>query len=255
MLITRARDQAAALAKPLEEAGAVVTSLPTIEIRPPQSFQPIDKALQKLPAYDWLILTSVNGVKALLRRMEKMEVSTTLVNRLKIAAIGPATKAVCEENGLKVEVVPAEYVAESVVEALKDRVQGKRVLLVRAKVARDIIPTQLREHGAEVDIAEAYETVVPPQAWRKLKELLADLEQRPQVITFTSSSTAKNFISILERGSSPKQVLAGIKLASIGPVTSATIREVGLWVDVEAAEYTVLGLVQAIAANFAGEQK
>ncbi len=246
LLVTRARDQAAALAKPLQELGGLVMVLPMIEIRPPQSFQPLDKALHKLPAYDWLILTSVNGVKALLRRMEKMEVGVSMVNRLQIAAIGPATKAACEENGIKVSIVPPEYVAESVVDALKDKVAGQRVLLVRAKVARDVIPVQLRGFGAEVDVAEAYETVVPEKAFKKLKDLLHDPAERPQVITFTSSSTAKNFVSVLEKGISLKQLLSGIQLASIGPVTSATLREVGLWVDVEAAEYTIPGLIEAI---------
>ena len=246
ILITRAHEQAAALARKLEELGASVLSVPTIEIRPPQSFQPLDKALKKIPAYDWLILTSVNGVKALERRLLKQQIDVGLLRHLSVAAIGPATRAEIERLGLKVTVMPDEYVAEAVVSALQGRVSGKRVLLVRAKVARDIIPKQLRDAGAEVDVAEAYETVLPQKSREKLRAALEDEDSRPQAITFTSSSTVKNFVALLPQGKSPKEILPGIALASIGPVTSATLREVGLWVNIEAADYTIPGLVDAL---------
>jgi uroporphyrinogen-III synthase len=247
ILITRSREQAPALAKLFEAEGATVISIPTIEIVPPQSFQPLDKALKKIHAYDWLILTSVNGVEALRRRMDKVEVDAGLLRRLKIAAIGPATAAAVEALSAKVEVVPEEYVAESVVDALRSRVFGKKILLVRAKVARDVIPQELRKAGAEVDVAEAYETVIPLNSRAKLTETLTGSEW-PDLITFTSSSTVKNFMALLPQGTSPKELLKDIKLASIGPVTSKTLREVGLWVDVEAGEYTIQGLVAAVAA-------
>src|SRR3954462_13513733 len=157
VLVTRAHHQAAEMARELEALGATVLSIPTIEIVPPQSFQPLDKALKKIPAYDWLIVTSVNDVKALERRMLKQEIDTGLLRHLSIAAIGPATRAKLEALGLKVTVMPEEYVAEAVVAELAGKVAGKRILLVRAKVARDIIPKQLRDAGAEVDVAEAYE--------------------------------------------------------------------------------------------------
>ena len=246
VLITRAHQQAAAMARELESVGATVISIPTIEIRPPQSFQPLDKALKKIPAYDWLILTSVNGVLALWKRMEKQEISPGLLKHLSIVAIGPATREEIEKRGWKVAITPQEYVAESVVAELKDKVAGKRVLLVRAKVARDVIPQQLRQAGAEVDVAEAYETIVPQNSADKIKALLADPEQRPDIITFTSSSTVKNFVTLLGSGASPKQTVQGITLASIGPVTSATLIEVGLGVNIEATEYTIPGLIAAI---------
>src|SRR3954463_13231089 len=161
VLVTRAHHQAAEMARELEALGATVISIPTIEIRPPQSFQPLDKALKKIPAYDWLILTSVNGVNALAKRLDKVEMHAGMLKHLSIAAIGPATREAIERLKLKVAVTPDQYIAESVVSALKDKVAGKRVLLIRAKVARDVIPNELRQAGAEVDVAEAYETVVP----------------------------------------------------------------------------------------------
>ncbi|MCU1305893.1 MAG: uroporphyrinogen-III synthase [Acidobacteriaceae bacterium] len=249
ILITRAHEQAGAMARELERLGATVVSIPTIEIRPPQSFQPLDKALQKIPAYDWLLLTSVNGVKALFKRMEKQEMHSGMLRQLSVVAIGPATRAELEQHGVKVAITPEEYVAESVVSALKDKVAGKRVLLVRAKVARDVIPQELRRLGAEVDVAEAYETVVPQNSREKIRAALADPEQRPNIITFTSSSTVKNFITLLGANVSPKEQLQGIAVASIGPVTSATLIEVGLGVNIEAKDYTIPGLIDAIVRN------
>src|SRR5207302_8276628 len=119
---------------------------------------------------------------------------------LSVVAIGPATRAELEQRGLKVTVTPDEYVAEAVVSALQDKVSGKRILLVRAKVARDVIPQELRKHGAEVDVAEAYETVVPTNSAEKLRTLLATESARPHIITFTSSSTAANFVTLLGTG-------------------------------------------------------
>ena len=249
ILITRSREQAGALARLFEAEGAQVLSVPTIEIVPPQSFQPLDKALKKIHSYDWLILTSVNGVQSLQRRMERAAIEPGLLRRLNVVAIGPATKTALEAIGIRVDHVPSEYVAEALVETLRDRVCGKKILLVRAKVARDVIPQQLRKFGADVDVAEAYETTIPPNARVKLRDALS-AGQRPDVITFTSSSTARNFVILLEPGTSPKDRLQGIKLAAIGPVTSDTLREVGLWVDIEATDYTMPGLVEAVSRSF-----
>lgn len=246
ILITRAHHQAAEMARALEAQGATVISIPTIEIRPPQSFQPLDKALKKLPAYDWLILTSVNGVNALHKRLDKVEMHPGMLKHLKIAAIGPATRDAIQALRLNVTVMPDEYVAESVVSALKDKVAGKRVLLVRAKIARDVIPQELRKAGAEVDVAEAYETVVPTNSGEKLRVLLADEAQRPNIITFTSSSTASNFVTLLGPNISPKDALQGIILASIGPVTTATLLENGLRADIQSEDHAIPGLVEAL---------
>src|SRR5438309_4314085 len=248
ILVSRAREQASELSSKLRALGAEVLEIPFIEIRRPRSFQKLDNALRRIQPYDWLILTSVNGVNALFTRLEQLAIAPQQLRQLQIAAIGPATRAAIEQHGLKVTVVPQEYVAESVVRSLRAKVRGKRVLLVRAKVARDVIPRQLRDPGADVDVVGAYETVGPKRSAAELKRILADPARAPQVITFTSSSTARNFLTLLG-ARLDRSVLDGIKIASIGPVTSATLRDLGLRVDIEAREYTMQGLVEAIAAS------
>jgi uroporphyrinogen-III synthase len=275
VLVGRAKHQAGALSAELRQCGADVIEIPFIEIRKPKSFRPLDAALKSLSCYDWLILTSVNGVEAMWARMEKLRLPRSGKNReghdfsravktqdksralapegrrLRIAAIGPATKKAIEQRGWKVDVVPKEYVAESVIRSLKRKVKGKRVLLVRAKVARDVIPRELRRAGAQVDVVEAYETVVPQSSRRKLRVALRNEKLRPHVVTFTSSSTVRNFVELigLRLGSTKgksRPELEGVGMASIGPVTSATLRELGLPVDISAKEFTIPGLVQAI---------
>ena len=263
ILVGRAKHQAGALSTQLREQGAQVIEIPFIEIRKPRSFKPLDRALKNLHTYDWLILTSVNGVEAMWDRMEQLpspwksgpssaakspsKSPWALAPASRIAAIGPATKKAIEKRGLKVDVVPKEYVAESVVRSLKKKVKGKRVLLVRAKVARDVIPLELRRAGALVDVVEAYETVVPQSSKYKLRGALKNAGKRPQVITFTSSSTVKNFVALIGKA---RANLRGIRMASIGPVTSATLRDCGLKVDVAAKQFTIPGLVSAITASF-----
>jgi len=250
VLVSRAQQQADALSSALNDLGCQVIEIPFIEIRDPRSYQPLDSVLRNLATYDWLILTSVNGVDAFFRRMRRKRLDKSVLAGLKVAAIGPATKDAIEQHGLKVTITPKEYIAESVVAALQGQVKGKRVLLVRAKVARDVIPYELRRAGATVDIVEAYETIVPKSSQGLLRAVLSS-EKRPHAITFTSSSTVRNFVRLLGlRGarialkrSAPH---SGVQTASIGPVTSATLREFGLPVDIEAKEYTIPGLVEAI---------
>ncbi len=220
--------------------------IPFIEIRKPKSFQPLDAALKNLDTYDWLILTSVNGVEAMWERIEKLRLTKRALRRLRIAAIGPATKKAIEQRGMTVDVVPKEYVAESVVRSLKQKVRGKRVLLVRARVARDVIPRELRKAGARVDVVEAYETVVPQASRKRLRAALRNPMKRPHVVTFTSSSTVRNFVQLLGSRHPP---LDGIRMASIGPVTSSTLRELGLPIDIKAKEFTIPGLIDAIVLN------
>ena len=245
ILVGRARHQASALSSGLRELGAEVVEIPFIEIRKPRSYKPLDAALQKLDQYEWLILTSANGVEALWQRLGKLRLTKRGLKRLKVAAIGPATKKAIEKRGIKVNVVPEEYVAESVVESLRNQVAGKRVLLARAKVARDVIPRELRKLGARIDVVEAYETVIPESSRTRLRAILKDAKRRPHLITFTSSSTVRNFVALL----GANRRLDGIRLASIGPVTSSTLRELGLPVDIEATEYTIPGLIKALTSG------
>jgi uroporphyrinogen-III synthase len=257
ILVGRARHQAGALSTELRKLGAQVIEIPFIEIRKPRSFKPLDKALAALPSYDWLILTSVNGVEAMWARLEKLgrgqrdakRAFAKDLARLRIAAIGPATKKAIEQRGAKVNVVPKEYVAESVVRSLKSKVKGQRVLLVRAKVARDVIPRELRKAGALVDVVEAYETIVPRSSRTRLRNAVASRSRRPQVITFTSSSTVRNFVQLLGARQDRKK-LEGILFSSIGPVTSATLRECGLPVDIAARQYTIPGLIAEMVSAF-----
>ncbi len=246
VLVGRARHQAGALSAELRKLGATVTEIPFIEIRKPSTFRPLDSALKNLSRYDWLILTSANGVEAMWDRITKLRLKRSALDGLRFAAIGPATKKAIERRGVRVTVVPKEYVAESVVRSLKGKVNGKRVLLVRAKVARDVIPNELRKAGALLEVVEAYETVVPKSSRTRLRSALKNPKRRPQVVTFTSSSTAKNFAELLGARPNLAGDLAGIQMASIGPVTSSTLRELGLRVDIAAREFTIPGLVNAI---------
>jgi uroporphyrinogen-III synthase len=248
ILVTRASRQSAGLSWPLRELGAEVIEVPTIEIRSAQSFAALDHALLKIDHYDTLILTSVNGAETLFERYNRMGLPVVDMQHLLVVAIGPATAAAIQSEGVSVSIVPEKYVAESVVEALKGKItRHSRVLLVRAKVARDVLPDELRKMGAQVEVIEAYETVVPENASAKLKEVFADQEMQPHVVTFTSSSTVTNFLALL--GPERDHMLEGVKLASIGPVTTATLKQAGLTPEIEASEYTMAGLVAAIA-NF-----
>jgi uroporphyrinogen-III synthase len=263
VLVGRARHQAGSLSTSLRGLGASVIEIPFIEIRKPQSFAPMDQALKNLKTYDWLILTSANGVEAMWDRLRKLRITgrhlKSHFKHLEIAAIGPATKKAIVKHGFKVQMVPEEYVAESVVKGLRDKVNGKRILLVRAKVARDVIPDSLRDAGATVDVVEAYETVVPSKSKARLREVFRNKERRPHVVTFTSSSTVRNFAELLGSsnaessksgasrfGASMANALKNVQFASIGPVTSGTLRELQLPVAIEAREFTMGGLIRAI---------
>src|SRR5436305_2586587 len=248
IVVTRAHRQADDLCSLLKQFGADVIEAPVIDIREPDSYDPLDTALQDILQYDWLILTSVNGVEAMFSRLEPLGLSVDSLQHLKIAAIGPATEERIQDHGLVVDIVPPHYVAEEVVRALRKLVKGEKVLLVRAKIARDVIPDELGNGGAEVDVAEAYQTTIPEDAKRGMLRVFSD-NKLPDAITFTSSSTVKNFFSVL-LGSDIPSKLSHVKFASIGPVTSDTLREYGLPVHIEADEYTMEGLAQALVRLF-----
>ena len=252
MLVSRAKKQAGALSSALKELGCQVIEIPFIEIRKPSSYKPLDTSLRNLATYDWLILTSVNGAEAMFERIAKCRLDNSALSHLKVAAIGPATTKAIEKHGLRVTITPKEYVAESVVASLHKRVKGKRVLLVRAKIARDMIPRELRKAGATVDVVEAYETVAPKSSQQRLRAALVG-KRKPHAITFTSSSTVRNFVSLLGLRSARAALKKparhrGIHSASIGPVTSATLREFGLPVDITAKKFDIPGLVDALVA-------
>jgi uroporphyrinogen-III synthase len=246
ILVSRARDQAGALSEGLRALGAQVYEVPFIEIRPPRSFKCLDESLKLVAEYEWLILTSANGARAMFDRMAHLNIPRRVLAHLNIVAIGPATRAAIEREGLKVAVTPKEYVAESIVEALCDKVRGKRVLLCRAKIARDVIPRELRHMGAFLDVVEAYETVLPQASRIELRAVLRDPQRRPHAITFTSASTVHNYVSLLGIRSGRSHLVQGVLNASIGPATSEALRQYQLSVDVQPAQYTIPGLIQAL---------
>ena len=247
--ITRSREQAGVLKEQLTGLGAEVIEVATIEICDPTSWAPLDSAIRRLEEFDYLLLTSANGVRNFLRRLEASGRDARDLKGLIIGAIGPATAAELLATGTKADVVPREYTAEGLLEALGNReLHGRAFLIPRAKVARDVLSRALTEKGAFVEVVEAYETVVPrlPPG-----ELQRRLSPPPDVITFTSSSTATNFFTLAGENN-VSQLLRGAAVASIGPITSATIRKLGLTVTIEARESTVKGLARAIADHFRG---
>ncbi len=234
--VTRAREQAAELTEKLRALGADAIEFPVIELQPPADTAPLDHAIENLSGYDWLIFTSVNGVRYF---MERLDASARDLRGLRahICAIGPATRRAVEALHLKVDLMPAEYVAESLVLAFSTTdLLNKKILIPRAAVARDLIPVELRKLGAEVDVVEAYRNVIPAETAKRPPKL--------DWITFTSSSTVTNYVQIAGLES-----LDGVRVASIGPVTSETARSLGVKVDVEANPYTIDGLIAAIAAR------
>lgn len=241
VVVTRDRRQAGELAERIEALGGDALILPVLEIREPADSGPLDRAIANLASYDWLIFTSVNGVRHFLERLDRSPTDLRAL-RARICAIGPATRAAVEALHLKVDKMPEEYVAESLLKAFEsEELNWRRVLLPRAAVARDLLPVELRRRGATVDVVEAYRTVIPENAAQRAREIMA---RRPDWITFTSSSTVGNFLA-----AAGKDALEGVKIASIGPITSETAREHGLEVNVEARPHTVEGLVTALATS------
>jgi uroporphyrinogen III methyltransferase/synthase len=234
--VTRTKGQGDALSAPLRALGAGVIEVPTIEIRPPADFSALDGAIANLGSYDWLIFSSANGVRFFLDRLDRSATDLRAL-RARLCAIGPATRAALEALHLKVDLMGKEYVAEGLLEALAPySLAGQRVLLPRAAVARDLVPTELARRGAQVDVVEAYRTVIPESAAGRAAEVAG-----ADCVTFTSSSTVRNFVAAFGAAA-----LAGVQVASIGPVTSRTARELGVTVAVEAKVFTMEGLVAAV---------
>lgn len=277
VLVTRTRDQASALSERLRALGALPLELPTIQIVPPSDWSRLDAALTRLyssseaatPAgYDWLIFTSANGVRIGLDRLRALGYDPSRLQdeyKLQVAAIGPATAEALRGYGLHADLVPLEYIAEGIVSALLEYTRerggslaGQRILLARAAEARKVLPESLREAGADVDEVAAYSTVTVARDDAQGQAILALLhEHHLAVLTFTSSSTVRNFVTWL-KGSGWSEAVSSLDLvthqprpliACIGPITSQTARELGLPVDIEANTFTIDGLVEAIVQH------
>ncbi len=249
VLMTRAKEQAGELAARLAEYGAEPIEAPTIQIVPPIDWTPVDHAISKMSTYDWVIFTSVNGVNRFMTRLFAKGLDSRCLAGRQICCIGPRTALELEKFGLKADVVPAEYQAEGVLETLKGQnMKRVRVLIPRAEVARKLLPDELRLAGAQVDVVHVYRTLVPSQdveAWRQ--ELQAGLVH---IITFTSSSTVRNFVTMLGGMDAMKPLVQSVALAAIGPITGQTIEEYGLTVSIMPRENTIPALVDAIAQHY-----
>ena len=248
ILVTRAAEQAGSLSGALRSLGAETLEFPAIKIVPPDDSGPLDRAIEKIESYDWLIFTSVNGVKYFFQRLFEKERDIRELGGIKIGAIGPATRRALRDYGLKVDFTPEEYRAEAVAVGLREKIHpGRRVLLPRADLARSFLKEALADYGAAVEEVTAYRTVRDGRGGDLVKEYLH--RGRIHVITFTSSSTVRYFIELVGRENLPR-LPAGVGIACIGPVTAQTAEELGLKVDVVAGEYTIEGLVKAIVAKF-----
>jgi uroporphyrinogen III methyltransferase/synthase len=249
ILLTRARDQAAVFAASLVDLGAEVIGFPTIEILPPLRWREVDQAIDQLESYDWLIFTSVNGVNFFWQRLIEKGKDRRLPPALKVCAIGPATAYQLREKGVGVDYTPKEFLAEAILKGFeKMMLQGKRILLARAKEARDVLPKGLRRMGAKVDVVETYRTIKPKGGSNRLKQLLR--KGKIDVITFTSSSTVNHFAELLKE-EDLRTLLKEITIACIGPITARTAKRWRMRVRIEPKEYTIPALTQAIAQYFA----
>jgi uroporphyrinogen III methyltransferase/synthase len=268
ILNTRSYEQAGVLSFQLSALGAIPVEFPTIQIVAPEDWEPLDNALKRLCEsdwYDWLVFTSANGVRICFERLISLGYHVKSIGEVRIAAIGPATAMALEMYGANVELVPTQYIAEATASTLiedarkrGEPLEGKRVFLARAAEARDVLIHELQKAGIEVDVVAAYRTIGIDKANERGQMIIRLLEaQELDIITFTSSSTVRNFMQWLMdydanfTNTFIRSVvdLARPKIACIGPITSQTARECGLKVHIEAHVYTIAGLVEAIVQN------
>jgi uroporphyrinogen III methyltransferase/synthase len=252
VVITRAAEQSAALSRPFEELGAVVVLLPVIRVIGPSDWAPVDRAIAALDSYDWVVLTSTNGVDAFIDRLSVAGRSIDALAAAKVAAVGSATAAHLEQLGIETSLVPGIFRAEGVVAAFEaiGTGSGRRILIPRAEEAREVLPDDLRALGFEVDVVPTYRIAtaeVDAEALRPLAGHHAD------AVVFASGGTARRFVEVLgNAGLDPHTVLEGVLLASIGPVTTEALVRLGLRADIEAAEATSAALVEAVVAGLSG---
>lgn len=268
ILITRAHEQAGTFSERLRALGATAVEFPAIRVVPPEDWEPLDNALKRLCEagwYDWLVFTSANGVRICFERLQRLGYDARSIGDVRVAAIGPATAVELAKYGVAVDLVPAEYIAEGIAVALLDDARklgeslaGKKVLLARAAEARNVLVTELQQAGAIVEVVAAYRTVGVTHEDGQGREILRMLEtQQLDILTFTSSSTVRNFMQWLMQCNRDvaNSLLSNVaqharpKIACIGPITSQTAREFGLDVHIEAQEYTIAGLIEAIIRN------
>jgi uroporphyrinogen III methyltransferase/synthase len=246
IILTRPRDQSAEMTSLLENLGATVFCLPTIQILDPTDWREADEAIKRLDSFDWIIFTSVNGVDFFFRRLTEQNRSFPSP-RPAICAIGPATAKALQNAGGESDLTAEDSKAEGVLRALierigKERIRGLRFLIPRARVARNLLPDELIRLGAQVETVEVYQTIKPDLDRQGVEKMFR--EQKPDAIVFTSSSTVSNLAAMADDLSA---LLQNMKVACIGPVTAATAREYGLRDVIQPASYNARALVEAIA--------
>lgn len=248
VVVTRSREQASDFADRLYEFGANVIEFPAIEIAKPDTIQLLDEAIQNIHSYDWLVFTSINGVDSFFNRLFELGKDVRVLKGLKICAIGPATAGGIEKYHIRVDCKPPKFVAESVVEELKNVtvIKGERFLLPRADIARSYLPEELQKLGGEVTDLVVYKTIMGQPKDINLLEKMKNGEVH--VVTFTSSSTVRNFVQLIGR-ENITSLNGHVQFASIGPITSKTAEEMGINIAIKAEEYTIPGLVNAILEN------
>jgi uroporphyrinogen III methyltransferase/synthase len=248
VVVTRSRTQASRLVELLSEHGAYCLEFPTIAIEPPPSWEDLDKAIDELNRYDWIIFTSINGVENFFARLWERGRDIRSLYGISVAAIGPETARAVEGRGIRVDFVPKSYRAEDLAEGFpEDVIRGKKVLIPRAMEAREILPETLEARGAQVTVVPAYRTVMPSSD--SSKEIAQKIKNgEVDCITFTSSSTVRNFVKLVEPFISVDEINKAV-LACIGPVTAQTAKELGLSVDIVADRYTIDGLVDAVVSG------
>jgi len=250
VVVTRAREQASDFRTLLEAKGAQCIEFPTIEVIPPADWDPVDRAIENLNHYDWVIFTSINGVRYFFQRLREKGKDVRALHGIKLGAIGPKTAAGLEERGLRLDFIPSEYRAEAVIEGLgKEEVLSKRFLLPRAAKAREILPEKIKEMGGQIDVVTVYETILPTGRRDEVRDHLE--KGLISCITFTSSSTVENFAKMFPEDDLPTMV-EKVAIACIGPITAQTAREHGLEVKIMPGEYTIEALTGAIVEYFSG---
>lgn len=252
VLVTRAPGQAGEFSKILRERGATVVEVPAIEIVAPLSWADADRAIDRLPGYDWLILTSTNAVEWFFRRVRERRGGLSCLDGVRVCAVGPKTRAAIEAAGIAVELQPSVYRAEVLIKEAGDGAwRGKRVLFPRAAEGREVIPEEMRRVGADLDLVTVYRTVPSPAGREQVRALLAD--GRVDAVTFTSGSTVKSFVSLLDPGQIGG-IPGRVAVACIGPVTADAARAAGLPVDALAGEATIPSLAAALEDYFAARR-
>ena len=235
ILVTRTREQASKLSEKLENLGAEVIEFPTIKIAAPtDNFKSLDAAISDIKNFDWVIFTRANGVEKFFERLKFFKLDARALGNAKVAVIGSATAEKLLHYGIAADIIPAEFRAEGLIDALKNLVAGKKILIARAEIARDILPIELKKFGADVTVAAAYKPI-PAENSAKI-----DFNQI-DIVTFTSSSTVENFVAAVGA-----EILSKVKIAAIGPITAGTLKKFGVEADIIAQEFTIDGLVDAI---------